>query len=173
MSTKLAWELNIGDFASDRPPDRIISSCTSALKVTFSDTGTVGLAPHGLLSHRVQFRSTVNEFCGNRLQDWGADARPTQRIPINPRECLNSFKNAVKSSGETYIQFAARLTANFQYYCSLRKVNSFESLCDLIISDKLFETLNKETATHIGIREAEDWFRPIDLAKECDIYISS
>ncbi|GFX91037.1 retrovirus-related Pol polyprotein from transposon 412 [Trichonephila clavipes] len=75
--------------------------------------------------------------------------------------------------GETYIQFAARLTANFQYYCSLRKVNSFESLCDLLISDKLFETLNKETATHIGIREAEDWFRPIDLTKECDIYISS
>ncbi|GFV39806.1 DUF1758 domain-containing protein [Trichonephila clavipes] len=79
----------------------------------------------------------------------------------------------VEENSETYIQFAARLTANFQYYCSLRKVNSFESLCDLIISDKLFETLNKETATHIGIREAEDWFKPIDLAKECDIYISS
>ncbi|GFU16166.1 DUF1758 domain-containing protein [Trichonephila clavipes] len=78
-----------------------------------------------------------------------------------------------EKKGETYIQFAAILTANFQYYCSLRKVNSFESLCDLIISDKLFETLNKETATHIGIREAEDWFTPIDLAKECDIYISS
>ncbi|GFV01851.1 transposon Ty3-G Gag-Pol polyprotein [Trichonephila clavipes] len=75
--------------------------------------------------------------------------------------------------GETYIQFAARLTANFQYYCSLRKLNSFESLCDLIISDKLFENFKYETATHIGIREAEDWFRPIDLAKECDIYISS
>ncbi|GFU04459.1 transposon Tf2-6 polyprotein [Trichonephila clavipes] len=96
-----------------------------------------------------------------------------REFQLTPRECLNSFKNAVKSSGETYIQFAARLTANFQYYCSLRKVNSFESLCDLIISDKLFETLNKETATHIGIREAEDWFRHIDLAKECDIYISS
>ncbi|GFT45220.1 uncharacterized protein TNCV_1987061 [Trichonephila clavipes] len=96
-----------------------------------------------------------------------------REFQLTPRECLNSFKNAVKSSGETYIQFAARLTANFQYYCSLRKVNSFESLCDLIVSDKLLETLNKETATHIGIREAEDWFRPIDLAKECDIYISS
>ncbi|GFT07659.1 integrase catalytic domain-containing protein [Trichonephila clavipes] len=96
-----------------------------------------------------------------------------REFQLTPRECLNSFKNAVKSSGETYIQFAARLTANFQYYCSLRKVNSFESLCDLLISDKLFETLNKETATHISIREAEDWFRPIDLAKECDIYISS
>ncbi|GFT38131.1 transposon Tf2-6 polyprotein [Trichonephila clavipes] len=89
-----------------------------------------------------------------------------REFQITPRECLNSFKNVAKSSGETYIQFAARLTANFQYYCSLRKVNSFESLCDLIISDKLYETLNKETATHIGIREAEDWFRPIDLVKE-------
>ncbi|GFX90515.1 integrase catalytic domain-containing protein [Trichonephila clavipes] len=87
-------------------------------------------------------------------------------------EELNDYEKT-KIYSETYIQFAARLTANFQYYCSLRKVNSFESLCDLIISDKLFETLNKETATHIGIREAEDWFRPIDLAKECDIYISS
>ncbi|GFX95038.1 uncharacterized protein TNCV_3046701 [Trichonephila clavipes] len=94
-----------------------------------------------------------------------------REFQLTPRECLNSFKNAVKSSGEAYIQFAARLTANFQYYCSLRKVNSFEFLCDLIISDKLYETLNKETATHIGIRESEDWFRPIDLAKECDIYI--
>ncbi|GFX69743.1 transposon Tf2-6 polyprotein [Trichonephila clavipes] len=70
-----------------------------------------------------------------------------REFQLTPRECLNSFKNAVKSSGETYIQFAARLTANFQYII--------------------------ETATHIGIREAEDWFRPIDLAKECDIYISS
>ncbi|GFU12041.1 phosphatase and actin regulator 2 [Trichonephila clavipes] len=41
------------------------------------------------------------------------------------------------------------------------------------VKEKQLETLNKETATHISIREAEDWFRPIDLAKECDIYISS
>ncbi|GFX48528.1 hypothetical protein TNCV_584271 [Trichonephila clavipes] len=41
------------------------------------------------------------------------------------------------------------------------------------VEEKQFKTLNKETATHIGIREAEDWFRPIDLAKECAIYISS
>ncbi|GFV46412.1 phosphatase and actin regulator 2 [Trichonephila clavipes] len=41
------------------------------------------------------------------------------------------------------------------------------------VEEKQFETLNKETATHISIREAEDWFKPIDLAKECDNYISS
>ncbi|GFU91636.1 transposon Tf2-6 polyprotein [Trichonephila clavipes] len=69
-----------------------------------------------------------------------------REFQLTPRECLNSFKNAVKSSGETYVQFAARLTENSNII---------------------------ETATHIGIREAEDWFRPIDLAKACDIYISS
>ncbi|GFW89857.1 transposon Tf2-6 polyprotein [Trichonephila clavipes] len=90
---------------------------------------------------------------------------------VEDKQFETNIENMINS--ETYIQFAARLTANFQYYGSLRKVNSFESLCDLIISDKLFETLNKETATHIGIREAEDWFRPTDLGKECDIYISS
>ncbi|GFT16771.1 retrovirus-related Pol polyprotein from transposon opus [Trichonephila clavipes] len=96
-----------------------------------------------------------------------------REFQVTPRECLNSFKNAVKSSGETH-PICCKIDGKLPiYYCSLRKVNSFESLCDLLISDKLFETLNKETATHIGIREAEDWFRPIDLAKECGIYISS
>ncbi|GFU06925.1 retrovirus-related Pol polyprotein from transposon 412 [Trichonephila clavipes] len=121
-----------------------------------------------------QFETNIENITKEELNDYEKlKSIVLREFQLTPRECLNSFKNAVKSSGETYIQFAARLTANFQYYCSLRKVNSFESLCDLIISDKLFETLNKETAYHIGIREAEDWFRPIDLAKECDIYISS
>ncbi|GFS65353.1 phosphatase and actin regulator 2 [Trichonephila clavipes] len=34
------------------------------------------------------------------------------------------------------------------------------------VEEKQFETLNKETRTHISIREAEDWLRPIDLTKE-------
>ncbi|GFV86228.1 paired domain-containing protein [Trichonephila clavipes] len=41
------------------------------------------------------------------------------------------------------------------------------------VEEKQFETLNKETQLILAFREAEDWFRPIDLAKECDIYISS
>ncbi|GFX53813.1 DUF1758 domain-containing protein [Trichonephila clavipes] len=112
---------------------------------------------------RRHFSETSFRLC----RGWNHSQTPAKRCQFE------QFQRYYLRRGETYIQFAARLTANFQYYCSLRKVNSFESLCDLIISDKLFETLNKETATHIGIREVEDWFRPIDLAKECDIYISS
>ncbi|GFV65333.1 phosphatase and actin regulator 2 [Trichonephila clavipes] len=58
--------------------------------------------------------------------------------------------------------------------------STFESDPDFVktliqncIDERVSRNEREETATHIGIREAEDWFRPIDLAKECDIYISS
>ncbi|GFX84536.1 phosphatase and actin regulator 2 [Trichonephila clavipes] len=48
-----------------------------------------------------------------------------------------------------------------------------KTLIQNCIDERVSRNEREETATHIGIREAEDWFRPIDLAKECDIYISS
>ncbi|GBN86073.1 hypothetical protein AVEN_152426-1 [Araneus ventricosus] len=58
-----------------------------------------------------------------------------------PQECLSNFKKAQRLPSETYVQFASRLCASFDYYCQLRKVTDFRSLCDLIVSDKIFETL--------------------------------
>ncbi|GFX07791.1 phosphatase and actin regulator 2 [Trichonephila clavipes] len=55
----------------------------------------------------------------------------------------------------------------------IEKSSTFESDADFVktlIKNCIDE---RETATHIGIREAEVCFKPIDLAKECDIYISS
>ncbi|GFT14563.1 CCHC-type domain-containing protein [Trichonephila clavipes] len=94
---------------------------------------------------------------------------------VEEKQFETNIENMIKSIEILSLPVPTR-SENFNlFFQSLEraKVNSFESLCDLLTSDKLFETLNKETATHIGIREAEDWFRPIDLAKECDIYISS
>ncbi|GFT66567.1 DUF1758 domain-containing protein [Trichonephila clavipes] len=100
-----------------------------------------------------------------------------EAISLNPaakveeKQFETNIENMIKSIKTLSLPVPTR-SENFNLFFQ-SKVNSFESLCNLIISDKLFETLNKETATHIGIREAEDLFRPIDLAKECDIYISS
>ncbi|GFU86966.1 hypothetical protein TNCV_2825501 [Trichonephila clavipes] len=51
----------------------------------------------------------------------------------------------------------------------IRVVENLDGTVETKVEEKQFKTLNKETATHIGIREAEDWFRPIDLAKEVNI----
>ncbi|GFX55130.1 uncharacterized protein TNCV_1155911 [Trichonephila clavipes] len=62
---------------------------------------------------------------------------------------------------EILINLLGERAHNVLLYIKKEELNDYEKLKSI------------ETATHIGVREAEDWFRPIDLAKECDIYISS
>ncbi|GFT57062.1 CCHC-type domain-containing protein [Trichonephila clavipes] len=62
---------------------------------------------------------------------------------------------------EILINLLGERAHNVLLYIKEEELNDYEKLKSI------------ETATHIGIREAEDWLRPIDLAKECDIYISS
>ncbi|GFX39154.1 integrase catalytic domain-containing protein [Trichonephila clavipes] len=57
--------------------------------------------------------------------------------------------------------------AHVLLYIKKEELNDYEKLKSVVLREF------QETATHIGFREAEDWFRPIDLAKECDSYISS
>ncbi|GFV91198.1 integrase catalytic domain-containing protein [Trichonephila clavipes] len=90
-----------------------------------------------------------------------------------PQECLSNFKKARKLPYENYVQFASRLSATFDYYCQLRKVNEFRSLCDLIISDKIFETLDRDTMNHIATKQGEAYFKPQQLGRECDVYLSA
>ncbi|GFU84636.1 retrovirus-related Pol polyprotein from transposon 17.6 [Trichonephila clavipes] len=64
-------------------------------------------------------------------------------------------------------------------YESLKQVvlkegaNDFESVNQLIVADKMFEMLDSETATHIGVLQGEEWYKPRDLGKQCDIFYAS
>ncbi|GFT70918.1 uncharacterized protein TNCV_4644511 [Trichonephila clavipes] len=71
---------------------------------------------------------------------------------------------------ETHVQLASRLLTNWDQYCNLRNVNDFNSLKELIVSDKLYETLDNETAVHINIKQEQNWFKPIEMGKECDMF---
>ncbi|GFT66545.1 retrovirus-related Pol polyprotein from transposon opus [Trichonephila clavipes] len=55
----------------------------------------------------------------------------------------------------------------------LRGANDFESVNQLIVADKMFEMLDSETATHIGVLQGEEWYKPRDLGKQCDIFYAS
>ncbi|GBO23130.1 Pro-Pol polyprotein, partial [Araneus ventricosus] len=88
----------------------------------------------------------------------------------SPFVCLDNFKKTKRLAGETHQQFASRLRSGWLHYCKIRKVNDFDSLVNLIISDKIFETLDNEISAHIAVRQGENWLQPNDLAKQCDIY---
>lgn len=90
-----------------------------------------------------------------------------------PNECLNHFRKAQKLPNESYVQFASRLSATFEYYCKLREVNDFKSLCELIVSDKIIESLDRELNTHISIKQGETFYKPHELGREIDIFLSS
>ncbi|GFX76874.1 retrovirus-related Pol polyprotein from transposon opus [Trichonephila clavipes] len=91
----------------------------------------------------------------------------------SPKTCLENFRKAKRSSDETFSQFASRLTSMWLYYCKLREANDFESVNQLIVADKMFEMLDSETATHIGVLQGEEWYKPRDLGKQCDIFYAS
>ncbi|GFR05692.1 DUF1758 domain-containing protein [Trichonephila clavata] len=56
----------------------------------------------------------------------------------------------------------------------MKHILSTSYLCPhLIVSDKIFSTLEKEVASHISVRAGNDWFRPLELAKEVDLYNTS
>ncbi|GFW94994.1 transposon Ty3-I Gag-Pol polyprotein [Trichonephila clavipes] len=87
-----------------------------------------------------------------------------------PLICLQNFQKAKRMPNETHVQLASRLLTNWDQYCNLRNVNDFNSLKELIVSDKLYETLDNETAVHINIKQEQNWFKPIEMGKECDMF---
>ncbi|GFY02199.1 DUF1758 domain-containing protein [Trichonephila clavipes] len=96
-----------------------------------------------------------------------------QEFEPTPQSCLENFKKATQQNCESHVQFASRLTTNWEYYLKLRNVSNFEVLKQLIVSDKIFSTLDKETASHISVRQADKWFDPLTLGKEIDLFYSS
>ncbi|GFU47956.1 hypothetical protein TNCV_4967501 [Trichonephila clavipes] len=81
-----------------------------------------------------------------------------ERVSQNEREVTSEQKIELAKLQLAQLEKEVELQRVKNKALSLNPAAKFE--------EKQFKTLNKETATHIGIREAEDWFRPIDLAKE-------
>ena len=79
---------------------------------------------------------------------------------------MDYFRSAEKLPSENFVQFPSRLSANFEYYCQLRNVNNFKSLCELIVSDKIYNELDRELKTHIAVKQGEAWFEPQNLGRE-------
>ncbi|GFS49371.1 integrase catalytic domain-containing protein [Trichonephila clavipes] len=71
-------------------------------------------------------------------------------------ECLNQFKKAQKLPSESYVQFASRLSANFNYYCQLREVNDFRELKSIGVKN---EKCNSEEDVSLGVFKQRKHFK--------------
>ena len=66
--------------------------------------------------------------------------------------------------------FAARLCNELRYYLSSRKVDNFDKLCDLLVSDKLKSCLSAGTLNYVLSLEGNGCFEPDKIAELADTY---
>jgi len=83
------------------------------------------------------------------------------------------FETAVKLVDETYTLFAARLRNLLSYYLKSRLVEDYETLIELLISDRLKGLLPQKLLNYILTQEEEGWYVPSKMASLADIYVNN
>ncbi|GFX96307.1 retrovirus-related Pol polyprotein from transposon opus [Trichonephila clavipes] len=106
------------------------------------------------------FSSLEKAFASEMVSDELKPKVVLKEYEPSPKICLENFRKAKRNSDETFSQFASRLTSMWLYYCKLREANDFESINQLIVADKMFEMLDSETATHIGVLKGKNGTNP-------------
>ncbi|GBN47469.1 hypothetical protein AVEN_97464-1 [Araneus ventricosus] len=72
-----------------------------------------------------------------------------------------------------HVQFAWRLATGWEHYCTLRDVKDLETLKELIVSEKFYQSLDQGTSTHVNLKQELGWLRPLMLGKECHLFFTS
>jgi len=90
-----------------------------------------------------------------------------------PREYKIKFETAVKSAGETYTLFAARLRNLLSYYLKSRLIEDYETLIELLISDRLKGSLPQGLQNYVLTQEGEGWYVISKVASLADVYVNN
>ncbi|XP_040067327.1 uncharacterized protein LOC120840740 [Ixodes scapularis] len=90
-------------------------------------------------------------------------------LRLSPNEYKRLFNTTGKLREESLSQFAGRLNSYFSYYLNSRKVETYHDLLQLVVADRLKESLPNETKAYVALNETGEWLRPEAIAKlaEC------
>jgi len=92
---------------------------------------------------------------------------------LTPKEYKVRFDTASKNVNETYVLFASRLGNLLSYYLRSRGVEDLDTLCELLVSDKLKSCLPPGTLNYVLPLEGDDWFYPFKVAGLADTYAAN
>lgn len=92
-----------------------------------------------------------------------------REFKLTAEQYRDKFWTAVKLPEETYTLFGGRVKNLFMYYMDSRKVANRDDLIDLLVSDRIKQTLSDACLRHVLSAEGDDWFhREIDV---CDRHV--
>src|SRR6267154_2214950 len=93
---------------------------------------------------------------------------------FSPKLLRKSFLEMFKMADESVSQFTTRLSNGLQMYLDSRHVNSsYSSIFDLLISDRVKDSLSYACRCHVTDRESQDsWLPSRKIAEVADRYLS-
>ena len=89
---------------------------------------------------------------------------------LTPQAYRKNFIEAYRLPDESSTQFATRLTCLFRHYVESRKVTTFKELFELIVADRLKDSLKHYTRCYVADRENKEWLKPNRIAELVDLY---
>jgi len=95
------------------------------------------------------------------------------KLRPTPEQYRDRFWSAVKQPEETYTLFGSRAITLFQHYLDSRKVVSKDDVIDLLVADRIKQTLPGDCLRHVLSAGGSDWFKPDRLTHVIDVYMSS
>ena len=97
-----------------------------------------------------------------------------REFKLTPREYRARFIDAKKTVDETYTMFSARLKNLLNYYVRSRRVErNFEKLFDLLVADKLKESLPPGPLQFVLSKEGTECFEASVVADLADIHVNN
>ena len=92
---------------------------------------------------------------------------------LTAKQYRDKFRTAIKCPEETYTLFGIRVKNLFLYYLDSRKVTTKDQVVDLLVSDRIKETLELACLRHVLSTEGTDWYGPEKLTDVIDTYENS
>ena len=96
-----------------------------------------------------------------------------KQYQLGSREYRARFLHASRSTGETWVSYASRLTNLFRYYTNSRDCRDFDALFDLCVTDKLRDSLPHANLKHCLAVEKDQCLSSQELANTADQYESN
>jgi len=96
-----------------------------------------------------------------------------REFKLTAEQYRERFRTVVKSLTETYTLFGSRVKNLFLLYLQNRKAKTLEQVIDLLVSDRIKETLSPACLRHVLSTEGTEWFGPEKLTEVIDTYENS
>ena len=86
------------------------------------------------------------------------------------KQLRDNFYQASRKEDESCTQFVSRIRASLRYYLDSCKVSTFQKLTELMISDKIKDSIALPVKRYVADRERDGWSEPERLIELIDTY---